>query len=87
VRDHLGVRHATVRVTRVTVVAFSEVDEEMASAAMGEPMTVERWRADRSRFFEGCRDEIAVLLGERDWRLTDDEPMACLWFALADEPE
>jgi signal transduction histidine kinase/uncharacterized protein YhfF len=87
VRDHLGVRHATVRVTRVTVVAFSEVDEEMAGAAMGEPTTVERWRADRSRFFESCRDEVAVLLGERDWRLTDDEPMACLWFALADEPE
>ena len=50
-------------------------------------MTVEQWRADRRGFFDGCRDEIAVLLGERDWRLTDDEPMACLWFALADEPE
>jgi signal transduction histidine kinase/uncharacterized protein YhfF len=83
VRDHRGTRHATVRVTRVTVVAFAEVDEEMAIAATGEPTTVERWRADRRRFFDGCRDEIAVLLGERDWRLTDGEPMACLWFALA----
>jgi signal transduction histidine kinase/uncharacterized protein YhfF len=87
VRDHLSTRHATVRVTRVTVVAFGEVDAEMATAAMGEPTTVERWRADRRRFFDGCRDEIAVLLGERDWRLTDDEPMACLWFAVIDEPE
>ncbi|MEA2279892.1 MAG: hypothetical protein QOK21_499 [Solirubrobacteraceae bacterium] len=86
VRDHDGVRHATVRVTRVTVVAFSEVDEEMATAAMGEPTAVERWRADRRHFFASCRDEIAVLLGERDWRLTDDEPMACVWFTLADEP-
>jgi signal transduction histidine kinase/uncharacterized protein YhfF len=86
VRDHLSTRHATVRVTRVTVLAFGEVDEEMAGAATGEPTTVERWRADRRAFFDGCRDEIAVLLGEHDWRLTDDEPMACLWFAVVDEP-
>jgi signal transduction histidine kinase/uncharacterized protein YhfF len=86
VRDHHGARHATVRVTRVTVLAFSEVDEEMASAAMGEPMTVADWRADRRRFFDRVREEVAVLLGERDWKLTDDEPMACLWFVLVDEP-
>jgi hypothetical protein len=68
------------------VLALSEVDEEMASAAMGEPMTVADWRADRRRFFDRVREEVAVLLGERDWKLTDDEPMACLWFVLVDEP-
>jgi uncharacterized protein YhfF len=85
VRDHNGVRHATVRVTRVTVVAFSEVDEEMASAAMGEPTSVAQWRDDRRRFFDSVRDEVAVLLGERDWKLTDAEPMAAIWFTLADD--
>ncbi|HEX4690602.1 MAG TPA: histidine kinase [Solirubrobacteraceae bacterium] len=85
VRDHNGVRHATVRVTRVTVLAFSEVDAEMAGAAMGEPMTAAQWRDDRRRFFHRVRDEVAVLLGEPDWKLTDDEPIACLWFALVDE--
>ncbi len=85
VRDHDGVRHATVRVTRVTVLAFSAVDAEMAGASMGEPMTAEQWRDDRRRFFDSVRDEVAVLLGEPDWKLTDDEPIACLWFALVDE--
>ena len=49
---------------------------------MGEPTTVEQWRADRWRFYEGCRSEIAVLLGETDWRMNEDEPMAAVWFTL-----
>jgi signal transduction histidine kinase/uncharacterized protein YhfF len=83
VRDSDGVRHATVRVTRVTVLAFSEVDAEVASAAMGEPTTVSAWRADRWRFYEGSRSEIAVVLGETDWRPSEDEPMAAIWFTPA----
>lgn len=50
---------------------------------MGEPTTVEQWRADRRRFYESCRSEIAVLLGETDWRMHEDEPMAAVWFTLA----
>ena len=83
VRDRDGVRHTTVRVTRVTVLAFSEVDAEVASAAMGEPTTVDEWRADRWRFFERSRAEIAVVLGETDWRPSQDEPMAAIWFTPA----
>jgi signal transduction histidine kinase/uncharacterized protein YhfF len=83
VRDGNGDRHATVRVTRVTVVAFSEVDAEMATAAMGDPTTVDEWRADRWRFYESSRSEIAVVLGETDWSPSADEPMAALWFTLA----
>ena len=82
VRDRDGVRRASVRVTRVTVLAFSEVDSEVATAAMGEPTTVEEWRADRWRFFESSRAEIAVVLGETDWRPSRDEPMAAIWFTL-----
>jgi signal transduction histidine kinase/uncharacterized protein YhfF len=60
VRDRHGDRYATVRVTRVSVVAFSEVDAEAATAAMGEPTTIEQWRADRWRFFEASRSEIRL---------------------------
>ena len=83
VRDRHGDRYATVRVTRVSVVAFSEVDAEAATAAMGEPTTIEQWRADRWRFFEASRSEIAVVLGETDWSPSQDEPMAAIWFTLA----
>ncbi len=83
VRDRHGDRYATVRVTRVSVVAFSEVDAEAATAAMGEPTTVEQWRDDRWRFFEASRSEIAVVLGETDWSPNQDEPMAAIWFTLA----
>ena len=31
-------------------------------------------------FYEGCRDEVALLLGEPGWHLTDDEPMVVTWF-------
>ena len=83
IRDRHGDRYATVRVTRVSVVAFSEVDAEAATAAMGEPITIEQWRADRWRFFEASRSEIAVVLGETDWSPSQDEPMAAIWFTLA----
>jgi signal transduction histidine kinase/uncharacterized protein YhfF len=83
VRDRHGDRYATVRVTRVSVVAFSEVDADAATAAMGEPTTIEQWRADRWRFFEASRSEIAVVLGETDWSPSQDEPMAAIWFTLA----
>jgi hypothetical protein len=50
---------------------------------MGEPTTIEQWRADRWRFFEASRSEIAVVLGETDWSPSQDEPMAAIWFTPA----
>ena len=38
--------------------------------------------AGTAGFYEGCRSEIAVLLGETDWRRNEDEPMAAVWFTL-----
>ncbi len=37
-----------------------------------------RWRAARARAYDECRDEIAALLREPDWDLTDAEPMVVL---------
>jgi hypothetical protein len=36
------------------------------------------WHAARARAYDTCREEIAALLGEPDWRLTDAEPMVIL---------
>ena len=48
--------------------------------------SIEDWRADQRSFYDGCRDETAVLLGEPGWRLTDEEPMVIVWFRVVDEP-
>ena len=40
------------------------------------------WRAAQERFYEECREEIAVILDEPGWRLTEDEPMVVLSFRV-----
>ena len=42
--------------------------------------TAEEWRAEQRAFYDSCRDEVALLLGEPGWRLTDYEPMVVTWF-------
>jgi signal transduction histidine kinase/uncharacterized protein YhfF len=83
IMDHRGVRRAQVCVTRVAVLPFSLIDEEAVRAESAGSRTVDEWRETQWRFYEGCRDEIAVLLGEPGWRLTEDEPMVITWFKLA----
>jgi signal transduction histidine kinase/uncharacterized protein YhfF len=82
IMDHRGVRRATVEVTRVAVLPFSLIDEDAIRAESAGTRTVEEWRETQWRFYEGCRDEIAVLLGEPGWRLCEDEPMVITWFRL-----
>jgi hypothetical protein len=38
------------------------------------------WHTARQRAYDACREEIAALLGEPDWRLTDAEPMVILTY-------
>jgi uncharacterized protein YhfF len=83
VMDHRGVRRGQVEVTRVAVLPFSLIDEDAIRAESAGTTTVKEWRETQWRFYEGCRDEIAVLLGEPGWRLTEDEPMVITWFRLA----
>ncbi len=82
VRDHTGVTHAKVKVTRTAMMPLSLVDDATARAATGEGQTADEWRQDRVRFYDGCRDEIAVILDEPDWRLSEEEPMVVTWFAV-----
>jgi hypothetical protein len=37
------------------------------------------------RFWDLCRDEIALLTGEPGWRITDEEPMVLLWFRVVED--
>jgi hypothetical protein len=47
---------------------------------VGDFANAEDWRASQRAFYEACREEVALLLGEPGWRLTDDEPMVVTWF-------
>jgi signal transduction histidine kinase/uncharacterized protein YhfF len=81
VLDASGTKRAVVEVERVTVVPFADVEHEaLAAAQVGEFASAEEWRASQRAFYDGCRDEVALLLGEPGWRLTDDEPMVVNWF-------
>ena len=77
--DHAGRRRGTVEVQRVIELPFSEVGADVV-AADGVAGSVEEWRARHLAFYDGCRDEIAFLVGEPGWRLTEEEPMVVLFY-------
>jgi uncharacterized protein YhfF len=65
----------------VTVVPFADVDSDVVEASQAGVATVGEWHSLQREFYESCRDEVALLLGEPGWRLTDDEPMVVTWFS------
>jgi signal transduction histidine kinase/uncharacterized protein YhfF len=83
VLDHLGCRRATVEVVRVAVLPFGEITEDVVAAESAGVRSHAEWIETQRRFYEGCREEVAVLLGEPGWRLTDAEPVVITWFRLA----
>jgi signal transduction histidine kinase/uncharacterized protein YhfF len=84
ITDHHGNRRAVVEVTRVAVVPFGQIDGAVVSAESAGSETVEEWMTSHRAFYAGCRDEIAVLLGEPGWRLSDAEPMVITSFRLVE---
>jgi len=84
IRDQDGRRWGEVEVTRVVVLPFGQIDPDVVNAESAGASTLDEWRADQRSFYDGCRDETAVLLGEPGWRLTDDEPMTIVWFRLVE---
>ncbi|HEX8854713.1 MAG TPA: ASCH domain-containing protein, partial [Thermoleophilaceae bacterium] len=84
VMDHTGRRRATIEVVRMAGVPFGEITKDIVAAQTGSSEPLESWRAVQREYYDGCRDEIAVLLGEPGWRLTEDEPMIIVWFRVAD---
>ena len=81
VMDHRGRRHGTVEVVRIAVMPFGEVDagsvEEHDAG-----LSAEEWRAAQREYYDRCREQVAGLLEEPGWRLTDAEPLVVLRFRL-----
>jgi uncharacterized protein YhfF len=82
ITDHLGRRRAMVEVTRVAVLPFDQIDGAVVSAESAGAVSLDEWMASHRAFYAGCRDEVALLLGEPGWRLTDSEPMVVTSFRL-----
>jgi signal transduction histidine kinase/uncharacterized protein YhfF len=83
ITDHHGARRAVVEVTRVAVLPFDQIDAAVVSAESAGATSLDEWMAGHRAFYAGCRDEVALLLGEPGWRLTDSEPMVVTSFRLA----
>ena len=83
IRDHAGVEHGAVVVRRVEIVPLGQVDEHAVSV-LGTGETVEEFRRWAERRWNAEPDAMAFLLGDPDWRLTDDEPMAVLRFEVCE---
>jgi signal transduction histidine kinase/uncharacterized protein YhfF len=84
ITDHNANRRAVVEVTRVAVLPFGQIDGAVVSAESAGIDSVDDWITSHRAFYAGCRDEIAVLLGEPGWRLTDAEPMVVTSFRLVE---
>jgi signal transduction histidine kinase/uncharacterized protein YhfF len=74
--DHTGRRHGLVEIVRVAVMPFGEIDPATVDPEPGEA----DWHAGRRKAYDQCREEIAALLGEPNWQLTDAEPMVILTY-------
>jgi signal transduction histidine kinase/uncharacterized protein YhfF len=85
--DLLGRRRGMVEVDRVVELPFSAVDADIV-ARDADTDSAADWRARHRTFYDACRHEMAFLLGEPGWRLTDEEPMIALFYRfLGDEPD
>jgi signal transduction histidine kinase/uncharacterized protein YhfF len=84
--DLNGRRRGFVEVERVTELPFSAVGDDVV-AGEAEMRSLEEWRARHRAFYDACRSEMAFLLGEPGWRLTDEEPMVALFYRFAGDDE
>jgi signal transduction histidine kinase len=84
VRDYTGRQWCCVEVERVALLPFGGVGTDIVAAEASGAANVEEWRASHRAFYDGSRHELAVLLGEPGWRLTDEEPMVIIWFHVVD---
>jgi signal transduction histidine kinase/uncharacterized protein YhfF len=87
VRDYTGRQWCCVEVERVALLPFGGVGTDIVAAEASGAASVDEWRASHKAFYDGSRHELAVLLGEPGWRLTDEEPMVIIWFHVVDETE
>jgi signal transduction histidine kinase/uncharacterized protein YhfF len=84
VRDYTGRQWCCIEVERVALLPFAGVGTDIVAAEASGAADVDEWRASHRAFYDGSRHELAVLLGEPGWRLTDEEPMTILWFHVVE---
>jgi len=84
VRDYTGRQWCCVAVERVALLPFGGVGTDIVAAEASGAANVEEWRASHRTFYDGSRHELALLLGEPGWRLTDEEPMVIIWFHVVE---
>jgi signal transduction histidine kinase/uncharacterized protein YhfF len=84
--DLNGRRRGFVEVERVVELPFSAIDAEIVAREAGVD-SVAAWRARHRAFYDACRHEMAFLLGEPGWRLTDEEPMVALFYRFDGDDE
>jgi signal transduction histidine kinase/uncharacterized protein YhfF len=82
VLDHRGRRRASVEVTRVAVVPFDEIEEDVVATQGPTRISLAAWRERQRGFYASCREEVALLVGEPGWELTGSEPMVIVHFRL-----
>lgn len=82
--DHLGRRHGLVEVIRIAVMPFGEVDTGTVAEHEPDGLTVEQWRERQVAYYGRCREQIATLLGEPGWQLTESEPLVVLRFRVVE---
>jgi signal transduction histidine kinase/uncharacterized protein YhfF len=81
IRDYTGREYGSVVVQRVSILPLGQIDES-AVAVLGTGETVDEFRAWAHRRWGDSEETLAFIPGDEDWRLTDDEPLAILWFGL-----
>jgi uncharacterized protein YhfF len=84
--DRNGHRRGFVEVERVTELPFSAVGQDVVDGE-AEVATLDEWRARHRAFYDACRSEMAFLLGEPGWRLTEEEPMAAIFYRFTGDAE
>ena len=84
VMDHDGRRHGTVEVVRIAVMACGEVDTGTVAEHEPDGVTVAEWRERQRDYYGRCREQVATLLGEPGWRLTESEPLVVLRFKVVE---
>jgi len=82
--DHHGRRHGVVEVIRIAVMPFGEVDTGTVQEHDPEASGVAEWRERQVAYYGRCREQIATLLGEPGWRLTESEPLVVLRFRVVE---
>jgi len=80
--DHCGRRRGTVETTRVTVIALSDVGDDIAHEEGEGFADAGEWRAAHEEFWKQTADLIRADAGDPNWQLRDNEPVVVEWFRL-----